>query len=147
MEDKMKKTLALTLCLMLLPVMASAYTFCKGGVVRETIFNIQILSPGALVTLIDETNGGASPSVLTGTDGQYLVSKTVPFPAGKIVIKQCWHVTVVAGLTNMTATSPASSCWSFGRAHPFEVKCCRENFNLVYDFNNCEGQPCGNRQP
>jgi hypothetical protein len=146
MEEKMKKTLALILCLMLLPVMASAYTFCKGGVVRETIFGIQILSPGALVTLIDETNGCVGSSATTGMDGIYLVYKTVPFPAGKIMIKQCWHVTVVAGLTNATATG-VQSCWSFNRGTPSEVKCCVENFNLVYDFDNCQGQPCGNPQP
>ena len=142
----MTKVLALTLCLMLLPVMASAYTFGKSGVIKEIIFGIPIFSSGAMVTLKDETNGAPNPFVITGIDGKYLVTKTTAFPATKLFIKQCWHVHVEAGLTSDTAKG-STSCWTFNRANPCETKICVENFEMVYKFDNCKQGDCPDDAP
>jgi hypothetical protein len=132
----MKKILVLTLCLMLVPSFAFSYCFGKSGVVKETIFGIQFLSPGAEVDLIDLTNPGPATTTFTALDGSYAVSTTVAFPPTKLFILQRWYVRVAAGLTNSAARGVESK-WSFNRANPCECKICTENFNLEFNFQNC----------
>jgi hypothetical protein len=133
----MKKVLVLTLCLMLVPSFAFSYCFGKSGVVKETIFTIQLLSPGAEVDLIDLSNPGPAPTTYTALDGSYAVSKTVTFPPTKLFILQKWYLRVAAGLTNTSVRSPGESRWTFNRANPCETKSCVENFNIEFNFQNC----------
>jgi hypothetical protein len=129
----MKKTLALALCLTLLPTFAFAYTFGNTGTVKERILGITILSPGAVVTLYDLTFGGWVVSAPTAIDGTYSVRQMNRFPVNKLFLTQRWTLVAHGGRTNAVSEAGPFS-WVFNVTGKTETKIIPQNFICVFFF-------------